>query len=81
MVVSVFGLFPVNGVHPLVELLRATELPLSEDGPENEDTADRGDNSDEDGGNVTLVLVARGGTSHRGRSGLFSIDCIGDDLG
>lgn len=39
---------PVNGLESVFELLRATELPLAEDGPENGNTTNRGSDSNED---------------------------------
>jgi hypothetical protein len=44
---------PVNGLESVFELLRATELPLAEDGPENGDTTEGGSDSDEDRHDIT----------------------------
>jgi len=60
--VLVGGLLPVDGLETLVEFLGTRELPLAEDGPNDEDTTNGSSNSDEDCGGRSLVLI-------RGRSG------------
>ena len=68
---SIIRLLPVNGLHPLVKLLGASELPLAEDGPDDKDTTDGGNDGDEDGSDVALVLVGCCGSCHGRRSGGF----------
>lgn len=69
---------PINGLESVLELLRATELPLAEDGPENGNTSDGGSDSDEDGHDITRSL---GSSSHLGSRSLFSSDRCDQGLG
>lgn len=74
---------PVNGVHAVLELLGATELPLAEDSPENEDTTNGGDNSNQDGDDVAADLGCSGqlrqdgcGSLDGGDHGLCGLDLV-----
>ena len=69
------GRLPVNGLHALVELLGAAELPLAEDSPDDEDTADGRSDNDHDRdcsallSRVTGLLERDGGGLFRGGGG------------
>lgn len=68
---SILRLLPVDGLHPLVKLLGASELPLAEDGPDDKDTTNGGDGGNEDGSDVALALVGCCGSCHGRWSGGF----------
>jgi hypothetical protein len=76
-VVIVGRRLPVDRLETLIELLRAAELPFTEDSPEDEDTTNRCHSGDEDGKDVALLL---GGRSSHGR-GIGSLNRDGVSLG
>ena len=51
---------PVDGLEAVFEFLGAAELPLAEDGPEHRNSSKRGDDDQEDSGNVAGGLCASG---------------------
>jgi hypothetical protein len=65
---------PVDRLETLVELLRAAELPLTEDGPEDEDTSDGCNSGNENGENIALLFGSCAG--HRRCGGGSSINSL-----
>ena len=58
-VVLAHSWLPVDGIEAAVELFGAGKFPLTKDRPNDENTADRGYNSDEDSQGCALGLGAR----------------------